>query len=175
MKKQFNVRLSSEALLAIKVAAKENNCTEAGVIELWAGARIVLPPHFAPPGGADAYKDVRIQDWSNVQLEGIPPKPTTLADKKAAAMAALAGLKNSGTPIIGSAEMGLDEYNAQLKTRDLHETPCAPFDVNLEGEPHRITQFGKRLGLCYMGGGEPVFSRYLNPGELETFWEKRNK
>jgi len=36
MKKQFNVRLSSEALLAIKVAAKEGGCSEAEVIERWA-------------------------------------------------------------------------------------------------------------------------------------------
>lgn len=55
----------------------------------------------------------------------------------------------------------------------LSDTPHAPFDVNLEGEPHRVTTMGKRLGLYYIGGGEPVFTRYLQPGELESFWEKR--
>jgi len=53
--------------------------------------------------------------------------------------------------------------------------PCAPFDVNLEGEPHRVTQMGKRLALFYNGGGEPVFARYLAEGELEKFWDLRNK
>lgn len=59
--------------------------------------------------------------------------------------------------------------------KDLHETPHAPFDFNEpeSGEPHRVTQMGKKLGLFYLGGGEPSFSRYLAPGELEKFWERR--
>lgn len=97
----------------------------------------------------------------------IPPKPTTLEGKKAVAMAALARATNP--PLKPNwAE------TAVYGEKDLHATPCAPFDVNLgEGEPHRVTQMGKRLGLFYMGGGEPVFTRHLQPGELEKFWEAR--
>lgn len=93
----------------------------------------------------------------------IPPKPTTLEEKKAAAMAALVGLKNH---IKAGGSVGHLE-------RELHDTPCAPFDVNLEGEPHRVTQSGKRLALYYLGGGEPVLTRFLQQGELEKFWEAR--
>lgn len=95
----------------------------------------------------------------------IPPKPTSLADKKAAALAALAGAARTKT-------VGISEL---IGGRDLHEAPHAPFDVNLHGEPHRVTQIGKRLGLFYLGGGEPTFTRYLEPGELEKFWEQRIK
>lgn len=58
---------------------------------------------------------------------------------------------------------------------DLSDTPHAPFDFNepTSGEPHRVTQMGKKLALFYLGSGEPTFSRYLNPGELEKFWELR--
>jgi len=102
-------------------------------------------------------------------VASIPPMPATLEEKKAAAMAALASLgKDDG--------MYIDDYAAlHLKTRSLLDTPRAPFDVNLEGEPHRVTTLGKKLALFYIGGGEPVFSRYLAPGELESFWETRIK
>lgn len=96
----------------------------------------------------------------------IPPKPTTLEAKKAAALKALelaAGPGRFKHPV----------YNPAGP--DLHETPHAPFKLNLEGEPHRVTQMGKRLGLFYLGGGEPTFTRYLEPGELEKFWEARIK
>lgn len=59
--------------------------------------------------------------------------------------------------------------------KDLSNTPCAPFDVVVEGEEHRVTQMGKRLGLFYVGGGEPAFARYLAEGELEKLWERRKK
>lgn len=62
---------------------------------------------------------------------------------------------------------------AKQEGRALSETPVAPFDFNVDGEPHRVTQMGKHLGLYYLGGGEPVFARYLAEGELEKFWEKR--
>ena len=94
----------------------------------------------------------------------IPPKPTTLEGKKAAAMAALAAA-TSGS--------GWAKQAARDLLPDLRNTPCAPFDVNLEGEPHRVTQMGKKLGLFYMGGGEPAFNRFLAEGELEKFWKMR--
>jgi len=55
-------------------------------------------------------------------------------------------------------------------------TPHAPFDLNIEGEPHRVAQMGKGgLWLFYLAedGNRPV--RQLAPGELETLWEKRIK
>jgi hypothetical protein len=97
----------------------------------------------------------------------IPTRPTTLEGKKAAAMAALAG-RHKIMPDARELQMGTWD-------KDLHNTPRAPFDVNLEGEPHRVTTMGKKLGLFYLGGGEPVFARYLEPGELEKFWERRIK
>ena len=83
----------------------------------------------------------------------------SLAEKKAAAFAALAAMK-AGTICHDPAV-------------DLSNTPHAPFDLNLEGEPHRVTTSGKKLALFYLGGGEPVMCRYLVEGELEVFWEKR--
>lgn len=59
--------------------------------------------------------------------------------------------------------------------KPLSETPCAPFEVCVEGEDHRVAQMGKRLGLYYLGGGEPSFARYLAEGELEQLWEKRKR
>lgn len=58
---------------------------------------------------------------------------------------------------------------------DLQNEPHAPFDLNIEGEPHRVAQMGKGgLWLFYLseGGNRPI--RKLEPGELETLWEKRH-
>lgn len=69
----------------------------------------------------------------------------------------------------------LCEQADEIGKVDLNDVPRAPFDVNLEGEPHRVTQFGKRLALCYVGAREPVFNRYLELGEMEKFWGERIK
>lgn len=88
----------------------------------------------------------------NPDLAPLCPKPDTLSEKKSRALQALASIQPATS---------------------LLDTPRAPFDVNLEGEPHRVTTMGKRLGLYYIGAGEPVFSRYLQEGELEELWGKR--
>lgn len=58
----------------------------------------------------------------------------------------------------------------------LSDIPSAPFDVDIDGEPHRVTQLGSRgLYLFYVSpeGQKPI--RPLQSGELERLWEKRNK
>ncbi len=150
MKKQFNVRLSAEALLALKVTARERQCTEAELIESWALA-----------GSSNG----RTEEFGSSDAGSIPAPAANLEDKKARAMAALAG--------IGKKTLAPDMLEPNRDDFDLMNIPKAPFDVNLDGEPHRVTTMGKRLGLYYLGGGEPLFNRHLVPGELETFWEKR--
>jgi len=56
---------------------------------------------------------------------------------------------------------------------DLSNTPHAPFDLNLEGEPHRVRQIGKKLMLVYLGNDGETPIRPLAEGELEKLWDKR--
>ena len=84
----------------------------------------------------------------------------SLAEKKAAAFAALANMK-AGTICHDPAV-------------DLTGTPHAPFDFNdEEGTPHRVRAYGKTLKVCFLRDGveEPI--RSLGEGELERLWEKR--
>jgi len=111
----------------------------------------IVHGHVAPPPSIP-----RLTYDSIFKGSDLPPKPTTLEEKKERARLALASI-GGGEP------------------QPLSETPCAPFDVNLEGEGHRVVQVGKRLCLFFLGAGEPVFNRYLVDGELETLWEKRIK
>lgn len=64
------------------------------------------------------------------------------------------------------------EHNGSTSFLD---TPCAPFDLSIEGEPHRVRQLGKGLWLVFLGpdGEKPI--RQLKDGELEQLWERRNK
>ena len=43
-KKQCNFRLSPDAIMAIKIAAKEHGCSESGVIEMWAYSKTPVRP-----------------------------------------------------------------------------------------------------------------------------------
>jgi hypothetical protein len=99
----------------------------------------------------------------------VAPRPATLEGKKAAALAAMAKAMNPQT------KPNWGEIAQPEEIRPLSEVPRSPFDVNLDGEPHRVTIFGKNLALFYIGGGEPAYTRQLAPGELETFWAQRIK
>lgn len=82
MKKQFNVRLSSEALLAIKIVAKEQGCSEAEVIDRWATDKITFR------GGREApHVDTTGITWTPIKPSdsyhkeaglSIAPKPATI-------------------------------------------------------------------------------------------------
>lgn len=137
MKKQFNARLTENTLLAIKVAAKEWNCTEAEVIERWANQK--------------------------PQITVVAPA-ISANDKKAMFDALKATL--SGNPHTQPLSFETDEPEEP-------EGPSLPFDLSVDGEPHRIEQNGKRVSLFCMSSGEPVFIRNLNDGEWRKLWEKR--
>lgn len=59
------------------------------------------------------------------------------------------------------------------EVRPLSETPCAPFEVVLEGQRHKVARQGSQLGLFFVEGAETVFVRYLAEGEMEKLWAVR--
>lgn len=182
MKKQWNGRLEEVAIQAIKRKALEWDCSAAEVVE-----RMVL-------GVGSEYKVTAVaSSVTSPQLDKKgEAKLAIQGPDKRAVFEALKG-KFGGDPDhhfktlpeeearrLGEKEFG-PGYIAGLSTgmrfenKELHEVARAPFDVNVEGEPHRVTLAGKKLGLYYIGGGEPVFSRYLGEGEFEKLWEQRVK
>ncbi len=163
MKKAYSFRLSEQAILAIRVKAAERQCSEAAVIEaVFAGSSNGRTEGFGPsdvgsiPTPAAILKDelVIAKDEKRAMFEALKAK--------------LAG---------GGKLSDLTEPVRLLDDQGAPNMPRAPFDFNeaTSGEPHRVTQMGKKLGLFYMGGGEPAFNRFLAEGELEKFWEARIK
>jgi hypothetical protein len=164
MKKQFNARLSPDTLLAIKVKAKEWDCSEAEVIERWAAAkeptqwagasdRIAYVPRETHPAGLPDNEDVEVA-----------PRPATPQGRLAVAMAALVSV-SKGSHLAP----GLLDAAGNPNT----PTPC--FDVHLDGEPHRVRLIKNTRYLFHLGEGGENRLRPLAPGELETFWAQRIK
>lgn len=92
----------------------------------------------------------------------IPPKPTTLEGKKAAALAALISTRS---------QMGRGDYSED--SPDLSNVPHAPFDFEQEGETYRVRGERNGLGLYWLGEDGEQRKRSLEPGELEKLWAKR--
>lgn len=162
MKKAYSFRLSDEAILAIRVRQKELGLkSEAAAVEA-----IVL----------GVSSNGRTTDFDSAGVGSIPAAPATLKPSDGLVMPKgsmklddLKQLLKSGGRIGGSSHLA----PGLLDSAGNPNLPCAPFDINLEGEPHRVVRMGSKLALQYIGGGEPVFTRHLQPGELEKFWEAR--
>ena|SRR5690242_12013327 len=153
-KKQCNFRLSAEAVLAIKIQAKERHCSEADVIESWATGSSGVT-------GNTVACDAAVAGSS-------PALPTIQKDEKRAMFDELKARLN-GKPKMEE----LEPIRLTERTEDLQNVPQAPFDVMIEGEPHRVRQVGKMLRLFYIGGDGETPIRPLAEGELEKLWEKR--
>lgn len=160
-KKQCNFRLSEGAILSIKIQAKERHCSEAEVIESWATGSSGVTGNTVACGAAVAGSSPALP----IKLGFIAPKGSFTKDDLKAMIAG----KGNPNPV--------EMYRGILADETpLQEQPHAPFDLNIEGEPHRVAQMGKGgLWLFYLaeGGNRPV--RPLELGELETLWEKRIK
>jgi len=71
-------------------------------------------------------------------------------------------------------KIGFDRPTEQRREPDLQNVPHGSFDVNVEGDPHRVAQLGKSgMWLFYLSeeGNKPI--RKLAEGELERLWERR--
>lgn len=147
MKRQFNARLSDFCIAVIAQEAKRLG-SQAAVIEDWAtrfSGQPVSGSKDDPIYGGDFKHVAKVPDL------GVAPKGSfSKEDLKA---------------LIAAKSPALEPI--------LRETPHAPFDVDIEGEPHRVTQSGKRLWLFYLGPVGPVAVRELRQGEMEQLWDKR--
>lgn len=154
MKKAYSFRLSNEAITVIRIKAKENGCSEASVVEGWANTLKVGKSH---------QPDVIESDFGHINM----PKPISgIAPKGSFSKEDLKALISGGRkgPEVDTTGISLVDH------------PRAPFDLNIEGEPHRVAQMGKAgLWLFYLSedGNRPV--RPIAEGELEKLWEKRIK
>jgi len=68
---------------------------------------------------------------------------------------------------------GLEPIRLTECTEDLQNVPQAPFDVIIEGEPHRVRQVGKTLRLFYIGGDGEQPLRAVGQPEFLALWPKR--
>lgn len=140
-----------EAIVAIKVAARELGCSEAEAVER----------RFLAQGSSTAERQIH-----NLEVAGSIPAPATNGAADSLAVAP----KGSFTK---------DDLRALIAgggvqtAPTLLDTPRAPFDVVVDGEPHRVSTSGKKLFLFYLGPVGPQPVRQLADGELETLWEKR--
>lgn len=145
MKRQFNARLSDFCIAVIAQEAKRLG-SQAAVIEDWA-TRFSGQPDKTPTPASDL-----------VHRGPVPETHLAVAPKGSFTKEDLKALIAGGPKVV---------------TDNLHATPHAPFDVDIEGEPHRVTQSGKRLWLFYLGPVGPVAVRELRQGEMEQLWDKR--
>lgn len=165
--KEFN---AGKVMGATRTAKKQAAAKERGksLARQWANARKLEKQVFAPP------PDPQVQiaaDQCIAISTNLKPSDGLVMPKGSMKLDDLKQLLKSGGRIGGSSHLA----PGLLDSAGNPNLPCAPFDINLEGEPHRVVRMGSKLALQYIGGGEPVFTRHLQPGELEKFWEARIK
>lgn len=152
MKKQFNARISGEAFLAIKIAAKERGCSEAAVIEGWANKP--KPQPF-------------------VVVSDVHPQPT---DKKAI-FSQLKAKAEAGT--LGKEDLGRMLDDAVLDTQKgifnlaVNDAfPQFPFKIQ-QGDD--IWLVGQRGPKFYYQIEDGVGGGFISESEVGKLWEKRIK
>jgi hypothetical protein len=134
---------------------------------MYANARKVADaPEDEMPRARFGPSDIEVTVLTPIQTPGV------IAPKGSFSKEDLKAMINDGFPVGGQFPIGRAP-RSWAETKPLNEFPSAPFDLNIDGEPHRVRQIGKKLMLVYLGADGEVPVRPLAEGELEKLWEKR--